>query len=160
MNNEELLPLIKSISSEWGEGYELSYLYAVIDCLKQRTKTILDFINSSHYFFNNPSRYDHKASTKVFGNETAVSILKDIHQILNQIEIWADEEIEKEVKQYIIDYDLSFGKVGQPLRLTLTGVLGGPSIFSIMAILGQTVTLHRIQSAITYFSKDRETHGK
>jgi glutamyl-tRNA synthetase len=62
---------------------------------------------------------------------------------------WQAEEIENMVKEIAESAELKLGKIAQPLRAALTGTTMSPSIFSIMAILGRSETLGRLDDAIS-----------
>ena len=61
---------------------------------------------------------------------------------------FSSETLESNVKSWITDAELSFGKVMPPLRLVLVGDMKGPHIFDIMAMIGKEETLNRIEKAI------------
>jgi glutamyl-tRNA synthetase len=48
----------------------------------------------------------------------------------------------------VTQYELKFPKVAMPLRVMITGIAQSPSIDQVMAILGQSETLARIQQYI------------
>ena len=49
--------------------------------------------------------------------------------------------------------EVGFGKVMQPLRLSLVGALKGPHLFDIIEMIGKKETISRIEKAIKTFSK-------
>ena len=58
-----------------------------------------------------------------------------------------------EIKGWITSKEIGFGKVMQPLRLSLVGKLAGPDLFEIMTTIGkEATTLQRIQNAIDKLS--------
>ena len=62
---------------------------------------------------------------------------------------FSSENVELEVKKWISEKELSFGKVMPPLRLVLVGDMKGPHIFDIMALIGKEESLERINKAIS-----------
>ena len=60
--------------------------------------------------------------------------------------------IETKVKEWITSKEISFGKVMQPLRLSLVGAMKGPHIFDIIEMIGKEEALHRIKKIITELS--------
>jgi glutamyl-tRNA synthetase len=74
-----------------------------------------------------------------------------MNQLLEAIKAQTDfssETLESNVKSWITDMALSFGKVMPPLRLVVVGDMKGPHIFDIMAMIGKEETLSRIEKAI------------
>lgn len=55
---------------------------------------------------------------------------------------------ETAVKAWITSKEIGFGKVMQPLRLSLVGALKGPHLFDIMEMIGKDETLLRMHTAI------------
>ena len=50
---------------------------------------------------------------------------------------------------YVASKEIGFGKVMQPLRLSLVGKLAGPDLFEIMTMIGKETTIERIQNAVS-----------
>ena len=63
---------------------------------------------------------------------------------------WVAEEIHKVVEQTVEELEVGFGKVGQPLRLAVTGHGRSPSIDVTLQLLGKTKTLERLNQAIKF----------
>ena len=57
------------------------------------------------------------------------------------------------VKGWIVDQGHGFGKVMQPMRLSLVGASQGPDIFDIAEMLGKEETIKRIQYAMQTLKK-------
>ena len=68
--------------------------------------------------------------------------------VITKIEDFSTENIEKIVKEWITSKETGFGKVMQPLRLSLVGAMKGPHIFDIMSLIGKEETINRITLAI------------
>ena len=56
------------------------------------------------------------------------------------------------LKIWITSEEIGFGKVMQPLRLSLVGALQGPNLFDIMGLIGKDETISSIKNAITKLS--------
>ena len=69
---------------------------------------------------------------------TIVALLNDV----------SSENTEKKIKEWIVSKGIGFGKVMQPLRLSLVGALKGPHLFDIIELIGKEETVKRIQNAI------------
>ena len=55
--------------------------------------------------------------------------------------------LESDFAAFLTERGVGMGAVMLPLRLALTGVGGGPSMFDLAEYLGQTETVHRIRTA-------------
>ena len=107
-----------------------------------------EFVEKSKHFFYSPKSYNESEKLKAWPNMDATKIVSQSIQVLDAIDNWGSEELEKEVKVFASDNSYGVGKVIMPLRLAVFGSLDGPSLFEIMTILGKRETLARIKSAI------------
>lgn len=123
------------------------YLESVISLIKERASFVSDFWDLGDFFFVAPKTYTESALKKHWKEETP-SILNLMVSILKQITEFSLENIENEVKAWIGNEKLSFGKVMPPLRLILVGDLKGPDLFAIMGLIGKEETIARIQNAM------------
>jgi len=71
----------------------------------------------------------------------------ELSAVLEEIKDFSSENIESVVKSWITSKEIGFGKVMQPLRLSLVGALKGPHLFDIAALIGKDETIKRIDKA-------------
>ncbi len=64
---------------------------------------------------------------------------------LSNLNIWNEAYIEEVIKSVVDIHNTSFKSIAQPIRLSLTGTVSGPSLYKIMKILGKEETLKRIK---------------
>jgi glutamyl-tRNA synthetase len=74
--------------------------------------------------------------------------MQQLITVISDIKDFSAENTEKEVKEWISGKDIGFGKVMQPLRLSIVGKLAGPHLFDIITMIGKEETLRRIEYAI------------
>ena len=153
MGTATILEGIHEINREWGQGYEIHYLYSVLDQLKQRSKSLRDFIDQSSYFFNDPDSFDEKSSRKNWKNDIINTYIKDFMNSLEKIENWNVEEIESALRSIAEENETSAGKLIHPTRLALSGVPSGPSLFAMMELLGKDVCIRRLNKALETFQQ-------
>ena len=148
-NSKELLDLIKSVKSDWGaDDASDEYLETVVANLKARSKSILDIINQSQYFFNDPTEYDKVAIEKCWGKEASEILKLYSEEILKTLN-WNDELIDRSMTRFVESKGIGKGKLIQPLRVALTGALTGPSIVNLMMLLKKDTCLRRIKNSLT-----------
>ncbi|MBS9766695.1 MAG: glutamate--tRNA ligase [Flavobacteriaceae bacterium] len=143
----ELAELYTPILVEKGITAEQNYIEKVVALIKERATFVADFWELSHFFFQTPASYDEKAIKKQWKEDTP-EIMAELGHKIEEISKFTAENIEKEVKNWIQEKGLGFGKVMQPLRLCLVGAMQGPAVFDIMEMIGKTETLHRIMLCI------------
>ena len=52
------------------------------------------------------------------------------------------------------ELDLKFGKIAQPLRVSLTGGTVSPGIFEVVELLGKETTIRRLEIAINHIKRN------
>ncbi|WP_159949652.1 glutamate--tRNA ligase [Polaribacter septentrionalilitoris] len=145
--DEELTDLYLPILAEKGIIAEKDYVQKVVSSVKERAIFIQDFWGLSSFFFVSPKEYDGK-NVKKNWKEGTPELMKELIDIINSIEDFSSENTEKEIKEWISGKEIGFGKVMQPLRLSLVGKLAGPHLFDIIAMIGKEETIKRLENAI------------
>ncbi len=127
------------------------YVEKVVALIKERAVFISDLWNLGSYFFQAPSAYDEKAAKKGWKEHTG-DIMKEVITVIDQVKVFDSKSLQEAVKGWITSNELGFGKVMQPLRLSLVGAMQGPDVFDIAITIGKEETIHRIQKAIDHLS--------
>lgn len=124
-------------------------LAKVIAAYREREKTLKDIAQSSVYLFQEIGVYDEKAVKKCFG-EKALQPLQTISSAFTELEdeMWTSENIKQTILQTAETLNVGMGKIGQPLRVALTGGSSSPSIEITIFLVGRKRTLQRIADAI------------
>ena len=146
-DNEELTDLFIPILEEKGISKDKEFVLKVVAAIKERAVFVNDFWDLSSFFFETPTEYDAKASKKNWKEGTA-ELMTELIAVISSIEDFSSENTEKEVKEWITNKEVGFGKVMQPLRLSLVGKLAGPHLFDIITMIGKDETIKRIENAI------------
>ena len=137
--------IIASISTTLNtDSVEKSYVQKVISLIKERAVFVKDLWDLSHYFFVAPN-YDETVIKKWKGK---TEILYNLIPVIKSIEDFSSANIEKEIKEWITSKEIGFGKVMQPLRLSLVGKLAGPHLFDIIELIGKQETIKRVENSI------------
>ena len=147
-SNSELAELYLDILNGKKIDTDITYVEKVVSLIKERAVFVKDFWELSDYFFETPVKYDEKASKKQLKEDTS-EILSEVSSVIESVDDFSSLTIETKVKEWITSKEISFGKVMQPLRLSLVGAMKGPHIFDIIEMIGKEETLHRIKKIIT-----------
>lgn len=144
---------IKSLREK---GFEVSIAYVeeVIKTIQERATFTNDFWELSYFYFENPKEFDVKAAKKAWKSDTdeIMSQVRNIVQEISEVSFRRDH-LEENIKGWIKEQNIGFGKVMSPLRLALVGQMMGPDIFGIMEMIGKENTLSRIDFAIETLSE-------
>ena len=144
---QDLLPLVKQQVEK--AGYALpadAYLLEFIRLMQERATVLPDFVRDAPYFFTPPEGYDEKMVKKRWKADASPLMLQLKGQ-LAELSDWNAAAIEEAVDAFCTEQEVGKGKVMAPLRLSLTGMAGGPGVYDIAALIGQEATLDRLQQA-------------
>ncbi|WP_163515126.1 glutamate--tRNA ligase [Gelidibacter japonicus] len=126
---------------------DVNYIAIVIGLIKERATFVSDFWNLSSYFFEAPQSYDEKSFAKIMNND-ARELMSELEQIITHISDFTVANLQTDVKAWIGEKGVGFGKVMQPLRLALVGAMQGPDLFEIMFMIGKAETVQRIDKLV------------
>ena len=140
MNNEEIYNIIKNDFKD----KEKTKILKIIELEKERVLFLQEIINNSFIYFESCkisyNNYNYKVSKKE-GDDILLSIL----DLLDNIQDFKKEKIELLIKEFINLKKLKFGDVLPLLRFSVTGEKTGPSIYSILEIIGKKNFINRIK---------------
>ncbi len=145
----ELLPLIKPLLEEKGwKSFSDEYLMHVIGLMKERVVVVNDFVTTCSYFYEDPISYDDASRTKNWKPESPAQI-KRLAENFKVMQAFDALSIETAVRSIAEEFQIGAGKLIHPLRLALSGVPNGPSLFHLAEVLGKETVLRRIEKAIS-----------
>lgn len=124
-------------------------LVDVMKVYQERCATLVELVEDIRFLYEDFTEYDAKQAKKQFKIET-VEVLKALKESYESLEEWQAEAIHKVVENTVERLGVGFGKVGQPLRLAVTGHGRSPSIDVTLELLGQERAQARLQQAVEY----------
>ena len=104
-------------------------------------------MNQSEYFFNDPAEYDQDIIAKCWKKDSDEILNSYFQDTLISLE-WADALIDQSIDDFVDQKGIGKGKLIQPLRVALSGVLTGPSMVDLMMLLGKETCLRRIKNIL------------
>ncbi|MDR6299795.1 glutamate--tRNA ligase [Mesonia maritima] len=147
----ELASQYQLILKEKGIEASSHYVEEVIKTIKERATFVNDFWELSSFYFVKPTTFDEKAAKKAWKEGTS-EIMENIKVLLEGTEDFSQETLQENIKKWITDQEIGFGKVMQPLRLTMVGEMKGPDLFHIISSIGKKEAIKRIDFAIETLS--------
>jgi glutamyl-tRNA synthetase len=136
------------------KGFQVVFderLIKIVESLKERAKTLIDFAESSDYFFTDEIKYEESAKKKFFTPEV-VPILETLINRLSSLEDFSAPEMQKIFNEIIEERGLKMVQIAQPVRVALTGGTVSPGIYEVTEILGKGRVVERLQRAISSIS--------
>ena len=116
---------------------------------QERCSTLVELVEDIRYFYEDITEYNAKQAKKQFKGG-AKDVLLALKAAYEKLDNWRAEDIHKVVEDTVETLGIGFGKVGQPLRLAVTGHGRSPSIDVTLALLGKDESLVRINKAIAF----------
>ncbi len=148
MSDREILAGINVNDPDWHSHHPENYNLRVIEQLKPRAQSLAQLMEISSYFYNKPEQYDNKTARKRWSDNSVNELVREYLSHLEGIEDWTAENLEFYLREVAAARELSASKLIHPVRLALTGAGEGPSLFTLMEILGQETCLKRIKLAL------------
>jgi glutamyl-tRNA synthetase len=133
-------------------------LVKVVDMFKERAVTINDMADSALFLFNDIKDYDEKAVKKVF-KQSAILPFETLIKKMSEVKDWDNANLHGLIEDTVNQLEVGFGKVGQPLRVALTGQSSGPANDEIMQVLGQAESIKRTENALAFLLEKLKAQG-
>lgn len=146
LSDAELSAAFSEFLASKGLSVEADKALAIANLMKERAVFIKDLYEEGRYLFERPSQYDEKTVRKKW-KEEAPEHIKALKAAFSATDFSAGA-LESAFKNYLSENQLGFGQVGPVLRLAISGMGMGPSIFEICAILGKEESLARLDLAV------------
>jgi glutamyl-tRNA synthetase len=125
---------------DWRNGPALEN---VVDAFRERAATLEEMVQASWYAFHDFADYDEKAAKQYFKAAIA-SPLAQIRARLESLDEWSREKIHDVIAGVAADSGLGFGKIGQPVRLAVTGGTVSPPIDVTLELVGRERAITRL----------------
>jgi glutamyl-tRNA synthetase len=120
----------------------------LVDSLRERAKTLLEFIDMAKPIVNAPTSYDEKA-VKKFLNDESLSVLRNyLVDLKANSSIDKPEEFESFTKDFMDKNEVKLKILAQPLRISMVGSAVSPSIYDTMSVIGYDELVKRIESLL------------
>jgi glutamyl-tRNA synthetase len=94
--------------------------------------------------FSKPNEYDADYIKKRWKDDSK-QITLELLDILKNADSFDHDYLNAKVKEYCTEKELKMGVVIHPLRLTITGMPSGASMFHTMELLGKEESVERIE---------------
>ena len=148
----ELAEMLQVILKKNDISAEINYVANVCQQLKERATFIKDMWSEGKYYFQPPKSYDDKVIRKKWDNDIK-DFLNELKIELTELVDFSAENIETVFKLFLEKKKIKMGVLLPVLRVSLTGLAMGPSLFNIAELIGKKETLFRIDTAIKKITK-------
>jgi glutamyl-tRNA synthetase len=130
----------------------------VANGFRERAQTLVQMVESARYLFEDFDEIDAKAAKKHL-RPVVLEPLRKVRERLADLAEWNEAGIEEAVERVASEFDLNMGKVGQPVRVAVTGGPVSPPIDVTVSLVGRERTLERLDRAIELIEKRAQAAG-
>ena len=124
----------------------------VFEVQKSRSKTLVEFVERSMYFYQNAVDYNESAA-KSHLTVDSLDLLRKLREQLERLSDWNKDAIQSEFKGIVELLGIKFGAIAQPVRVALTGDTISPGIDVTVALIGRKRVLERLDKAIDWIEQ-------
>ena len=131
-------------------GYDLAggpNTEAVVDAYRERAETLREMAESARYCYEDFEDFDATAAKKHL-RPVILEPLRALAGRLAELDEWSAATIEAAIKETAAAHDINMGKLGQPLRVAVTGAGVSPPIDVTVCLVGRERTAQRLAKAI------------
>ena len=127
-------------------------LTAVADAWRERAETLAEMAKAARWAYCTEIELDERAARK-FLRPVVREPLAAARDALNGLADWTAEGIHSSIETVVESCGVSFGKLGQPLRVAVTGGPVSPPIDTTLFLTGRAATLKRLDRALAYIDE-------
>jgi glutamyl-tRNA synthetase len=148
----QLLPLIEE---EWKKVDLIPFqtsrdaMAATVDLVKPRARNLKDFATLFRAYFSESFEVDPAAVQKFLKDNAVREMLVELASRYEQETEFSEASTEKVLREFAAQKNVKAGLLINAARVALTGQGVAPSLFAVMANLGQERTVTRLKKAIT-----------
>lgn len=120
----------------------------VVKLYQERLSTLKEIDEKVGFFFEERVAFEEKAIKKVRKIEKVAFYLSQAKEVLERVEPYDQEHIEKELRALASRLDVGVGKILQPIRVALTGSYVSAGLIETLVLMDRKTVIDRIEEAI------------
>ena len=124
----------------------------VIAAYRERAVTLRDLATAVRYLYVDEIQLDPAAAKKQL-RPVLRDALSTLAERLAKLDCWEAPAIHEEIAAAAASHALKFGKIGQPVRVAVTGGPVSPPIDITVELVGKERTAQRLQQALAYIDE-------
>jgi len=143
-----LFPLIEE---EWKKAELIPFqvnreaMEATIDLVKPRARNLKDFATLFRAYFSDEYEIDPAAADKFLKDDAVRQMLRELASRYKAADDFSEAATEKILREFAAEKNVKAGALINGARVALTGQGVAPSLFAVMANLGQSRTVERLK---------------
>ncbi len=141
----QLVPFLQKLGIDPANGPDPA---AVAAGFHERAETLVQMAESCRYCYEDFDEIDSKAAKKHL-RPVILEPLVDIRARFEALSGWSQEQLAQAIHDCAEAHGIKLGKIGQPLRVAMTGGPVSPPIDVTLALVGRERSLRRLDHAIS-----------
>ncbi len=125
---------------------------AVAKGFRERAETLVQMAESCRYCYQDFDEIDAKAAKKNL-RPVILEPMKDIRSRFEALDDWTEAALSNAIEASAVAHDINMGKLGQPIRVAVTGGSVSPPLDVTVSLVGRERTLARLDHAIKLIQK-------
>ncbi len=120
--------------------------------LRDRCQTIKEMADQSSIYYVDEVAYDDKAASKQL-RPVALPVMVALVDQLTSTDDWQSLALKDGLNALAEKLEIGFGKIGQPLRVALTGGNASPDIADTLEMIGKDRSIARVKKAVAFIEQ-------
>lgn len=141
---DELIPFLRQLGIDPANGPDPT---AVADGFHERAETLAQLAENCRYCYEDFDEIDVKAARKHL-RPVILEPMMDVRARFEALPSWTNDQLSRAVADCAAANGINLGKLGQPIRVAITGGPVSPPIDVTLALVGRDRTLRRLDQAI------------
>jgi glutamyl-tRNA synthetase len=150
-----LVPYLETAGLDASTGPALADL---ADGFRERAETLAQMVASSRYCYEDFDQIDAKAAKKNL-RPVILEPMQAVRAALETLPEWTKEGIVRTIEDVAASFELNMGKLGQPIRVAVTGGPVSPPIDVTVWLVGRERVLKRLDTAIQLTEERAQAAG-
>ncbi len=127
--------------------------------VRERSRTFIEAADGLDFFFRDPPEMDAAAVAKFLVPDNAAH-LRALAMLFEAVASWNEKALEERTHAWLAEKGLAIKDVAQPARVALTGRKASPGLFQVLAVLGKSTSLARLQRGAATAERATATPSK
>jgi glutamyl-tRNA synthetase len=148
-SNEDLTAYLLASLTQEGITCDMNKALKIVGVMKERVTFPREFWEHGKFFFYAPTTFDEAVVSKKW-NDDAVKVLTKYREAVVALDNANADGFKSALERVTQELGIGTGKILQALRLSMTGMGGGPDLMVIMEVIGKDEVARRLAYALEH----------
>ncbi|MDK2971523.1 MAG: glutamyl-tRNA synthetase [Candidatus Sumerlaeota bacterium] len=153
---EDVTARVRKVLDEAGyktAEHDAQWIDTIIGHVIERCRLLTEFPAAVSYFFKAPEAFEEKGVKKIFKGDAA-PLLREAAAVIEGLSPFDAATLEAALRALAEERGVGFGKIAQPVRLSVTGTMASPGLFDVLIGVGQQESAARMRRAAELIEKN------